>query len=176
MNLIKSEKAIEKLTEILLRNGFNSGFSTGSFEAYHHLKQISDKAKELDFELPPIEQRFFSLFHNLGAGDFDAAYLYDTHFNPVALNANPKLNEIKGLAVNLTKLLPANNLIIFYDNSRFAIPVISFYREGKLVRHSDNAGSEIYRPDYWKEDEKRIKERTNLDFESLLGLGIKSIS
>lgn len=165
----------EKLIKILLSHGFNSGFSTGSDEAHYHLKQISEKAKELNFELPLIEQRFHSLFHNLGAGDFDAAYLYDTNFNPVALNGGPRLENITGLAIDLTQSLPENNLIVFYYNDRFAIPVLSLYKGGKLIRQSANAGSEIYHPNYWKADEEKIRERARQDFEGLVDLGIKSI-
>ena len=79
------------------------------------------------------------------------------------------------MAVDLTKLLPANNLIVFYDNSKFAIPTLSLYKDGKLIKQSANAGSEIYHPDYWRADEERIRERADLDFKGLLELGIKSI-
>ena len=74
MEIIGSEKATEKLMKILLSHGFNSGFLTGFDEAHYHLNQISKKAEELNFEIPPIEQRFYSLFHNLGAGDFEGLF------------------------------------------------------------------------------------------------------
>ncbi len=176
MEIIRSEEKASELTRILLGYGFNSQFATDFPSAHYHLNQIFRKAEELKFELPSTEQRFFSLFHNLGAGDFDAAYLYDINFNAVALNGNPKLKQITSAAIDLTRLLPSSNLVVFYDNSRFAIPILSFYRNGNLIRQSPNAGSEVYHLDYWMEDEQRIKKRVEQQFGMLLELGIKSIS
>jgi len=166
---------LQTLNDIFGKYGFDSGFSTDSDSAHKHLKMICDAAREFNFEMPEIDKRFLSLFHNLGAGDFDAAYLYDTRFNPIALNGGPKLENITGLAIDLTQLLSANNLIVFYDNNRFVIPKISLYRDGRLLRKSANAGSEIYKENYWEADEKRYVERARQDFGNLVELEIKSI-
>ena len=166
---------LQTLNDIFGKYGFDSGFSTDSDSAHKHLKIICDAAREFNFEMLEIDKRFLSLFHNLGAGDFDAAYLYDTRFNPIALNGGPKLENITGLAIDLTQLLSANNLIVFYGNDRFAIPALSLYNGGKLIRQSTNAGNEIYHPDYWAADEKRYVKRARRDSGNLVELGIKSV-
>ncbi|MEK6760549.1 MAG: hypothetical protein AABX93_01350 [Nanoarchaeota archaeon] len=166
-DLIGLKQSIEKLPDVFSKHGFNSGFSTDSFSASHNFNQIYETARELNFELPNSLERFFTLFHNLGSGDFDAAYLYDINSAPIAMNGNPKLENMTGLAEDLTSEIPDNNLVIFYENERFAIPKISLYRNGKLERESAHAGKEKYREDYWKGDNEKANERGKKAVEKL---------
>ncbi len=156
MDLVKQSREIKELPDIFSKHGFNRQFSSdiiGNFEILY------EKARELNFELPNYREKFFTIFHNLGSGDFDAAYLYDVNSTPIALNGNPKLENIVGLAENLTSAIHGNNLVIFYENERFAIPKISLYRDGQLMSKSVDSGNEIYKEDYWKDDERKINER-----------------
>ena len=153
-----------------MKHGFNRQFFSDYFDIKVHFRRLNEKARELNFKLPNHQEKFLTLFHNLGSGDFDAAYLYNVNSTPIALNGNPKLEDITELAEDLTQEIKGNNLIVFYENERFAIPKISLYRDGKILSKSADAGIEKYKEDYWKNDEVKSRERGKKALGTLLAV------
>ena len=167
MDLIKPDQSLEQLPNIFSKHGFNRQFSS---DIFGNFRILEEKALELDFKLPNSREGFFTLFHNLGSAECDAAYLYDVASTPIAVNDNPKLENIIGLAKDLTRTIIGNNLIVFYERDRFAIPKISLYREGEIVRKSVYAGEEKYSEDYWRGDEEKMRERGKKTLDLLRGV------
>ncbi len=163
---------------ILKLHRFGEQFYVSGEESYKkNMRKISKIAEKFNFQIP---KNPFLLFYVLGEAECDVAYLYSNEGIPITANMfYPELSQINGLSRDLTRLFPLENLVSYYqnsdDNPRFAIPVLTLWENGKIKVKTKNAGSEIYHPDYWKDDEKRIEERAQRDFRGLVKLGFKSI-
>ncbi|MEK6898012.1 MAG: hypothetical protein AABX28_01495 [Nanoarchaeota archaeon] len=155
------------IKSILEKYEFIGGFSTDDFSS-----ELHKKAKELEFQLP--EQTPLLLIYYLGTSDCDSAYFYDVN-GPVTFNCKPTLEQIDGLSKDLTTFLPLAELVSYYREKRFAIPALRLWQNGKIKAASRNAGTEEYRPDYWKDDHEELLRRANRDLPGLLQKGIDSI-
>ena len=148
---------------ILKLHRFGEQFYVSGEESYKkNMRKISKIAEKFNFQIP---KNPFLLFYVLGEAECDVAYLYSNEGIPITANMfYPELSQINGLSRDLTRLFPLENLVSYYqnsdDNPRFAIPVLTLWENGKIKTKTANAGTEEYRPDYWKKNEKNYGKPT----------------